>query len=81
MDNKERAQTEVEAHEGRLREDERSLREERGRRYADKSPFTDANPGRKPGSEPPLTTQREFDLGSGDPDSQVPSGPRSPSGG
>jgi hypothetical protein len=60
---KQRAQTDVQAREQRLGEDEQALHGERGRRFDGKSPFTNANPGHKPEPEPPLTTQWEFYTG------------------
>jgi len=62
---KQRAQTDVQAREQRLGEDEQALHGERGRRFDGKSPFTNANPGDKPEPEPepPLTTQWEFYTG------------------
>lgn len=64
-DNKQRAQTEFEARELLLREGEETLSGEGTRRREGKSPFVDANPGRRPGRERPLTTQWEFYTGDG----------------
>jgi hypothetical protein len=62
----------VVATERRVADDERVLHDERARRYEDKSAFTNSNPGGKPGSELPLTTQREFDTGGENPPDQRP---------
>lgn len=65
VDNRQRAQTDFEVRERRLSEDDQALQGERERRQDGKSLFVDANPGRKPDSEPPLTTQWEFYTGDG----------------
>jgi hypothetical protein len=72
VETKQRAQTEIETRERRLGEDEQALHDERGLRYERKSPFTNANPGGKPESEPSPTTQWEFYTGAGPPPGRAP---------
>lgn len=72
VDTKRRAQGEIESREQRVAEDEQVLQDERSRRYDQKSNFNNANPGRKPELEPPLTTQWDFYTGG----EEAPSKPR-----
>lgn len=71
-DSKRSAQVELEVRERRLNEDEQSLHSERARRQEGKSPFVDANPGRRPEQERPITTQWEFYTGDGKPPDDRP---------
>jgi conjugal transfer mating pair stabilization protein TraG len=60
IDTKRRAHADIGARERRVAEDEQALQDERSRRYDQKSIFNDANPGRKPDQDSPLTTQWDF---------------------
>ncbi len=60
VNTKQHAQVAAGAGHQRVTEDEKLLADERARRYSERSAFNDANPGKKPGLDPPLTTQWEF---------------------
>jgi len=65
VDSKEQAEKELEVGQRRVSENEGALHGERARRDREKSLFVDANPGRKPDRDRPLTTQWEFYTGDG----------------